>query len=65
MIYSMTARLITTGEAAKAIGVDVRTLQRWVKDGLVEPDGYTAGGHMRWDVERLRTTLRELRQRDE
>ena len=64
MIYGMTARLVPTGEAARAIGVDVRTLQRWVKDGLVEPDGVTAGGHMRWDVERLRQALRDLRQRE-
>ena len=65
MIYCMTARLVTTGAAARAIGVDVRTLQRWVETRLVEPDGYTAGGHMRWDVERLRQALRDLRQRDE
>lgn len=54
-----------TGDAAKAVGVDVRTLQRWAKTGLVEPHGYTAGGHMRWDVDRLRAELREMQQRDE
>lgn len=29
------------------------------------PDLVTAGGHLRWDVERLRRELREQRQRDE
>jgi len=54
------ARLVSTGEAARAIGVGRRTLSRWAADGLVEPDSYTAGGHMRWDVERLRAELRRL-----
>lgn len=54
-----------TGEAAKAVGVDVRTLQRWVERKLIEPHGYTAGGHMRWNVERLQDELRALQQRDE
>lgn len=61
----MAGRLVPTGEAAKAVGVDVRTLQRWVNRGLIEPHGYTAGGHMRWDVDRLRDELRAMQQRDE
>jgi DNA-binding transcriptional MerR regulator len=61
----MPSRLVPTGEAAKAVGVHVRTLQEWVQRGLVEPDLVTPGGHMRWDVERLRQALRDLRQRDE
>lgn len=65
MIYTMTVRLVPTGAAAKAVGVDVRTLQRWVERKLVEPHGFTAGGHMRWDVERLQNELRELQQHDE
>jgi len=53
-------RLVSTGEAARAIGVGRRTLTRWATDGLVQPDAYTAGGHMRWDVERLRAELRRI-----
>lgn len=55
---------VSTGEAAKALGVSIRSLQQWAKDGLIEPDHYTAGGHMRWDVERVRAELRaNLRRR--
>ena len=48
---------VTTGQAAKALGVSIRSLQQWVKDGLLEPDHRTPGGHMRWDVERVRDEL--------
>lgn len=62
------ARLVSTGEAARQLSVDRSTLHRWATTGLVQPDEVTAGGHMRWDVERLRTELRRLaeeRQRDD
>jgi DNA-binding transcriptional MerR regulator len=49
---------VTTGQAARQLGVDIRSLQRWVKAGLIEPDHVTPGGHMRWNVERLREELR-------
>lgn len=53
----MPSKLVPTADAAKAIGVDRRTLQRWVNEGLVEPDLTTPGGHHRWDVDRLREQL--------
>ena len=57
---------VTTSQAARELGVGLRSLQRWVKDGLIEPDFVTPGGHMRWDVERIRAELyRELRRRRE
>lgn len=58
---------VSTGEAAKALGVSIRSLQQWAKDGLIEPDFRTAGGHMRWDVDRVRADLRAnlRRRRDE
>ena len=56
-------RLVTTGQAARAVGIDPSTLARWARDGKVSPDLVTAGGHMRWDVDRLRDQLRKLRQR--
>ncbi|AEA27944.1 regulatory protein MerR [Pseudonocardia dioxanivorans CB1190] len=49
---------VSTGEAARALGVSMRSLQQWAKDGLIEPDFRTVGGHMRWDVERVRAELR-------
>lgn len=61
----MTERLLTTGEAAKLIGVARRTLAEWATNGLVTPALHTAGGHARWDVEDLRRQLRELRERDD
>ncbi|WP_307870193.1 MerR family transcriptional regulator [Saccharopolyspora endophytica] len=52
---------MSTGEAAKAIGVDRRTLQRWAVEGVVESALVTAGGHQRWDVEDLKAQLRKRR----
>lgn len=56
--------LVPTGVAARELGVASTTLQRWVKAGLVTPDLVTPGGHLRWDVDRLRAQLRSLRERD-
>lgn len=52
---------VTTAQAAKQLGIGLRSLQRWAKDGIVTPDFRTPGGHMRWDVERLREQLRRRR----
>lgn len=57
--------LVNTDEAAKALGVARRTLQRWASNGVITPDLVTPGGHYRWDVARLREELRSKRQRDE
>ncbi|TNC24336.1 helix-turn-helix domain-containing protein [Amycolatopsis alkalitolerans] len=59
----MPSDLVPTADAAKAIGVDRRTLQRWVKEGRVKPTLTTAGGHHRWDVEDLKRQLREMKRR--
>lgn len=56
--------LVPTGDAAKALGIARRTLARWAAEGLVTPDLVTAGGHARWNVDRLREQLRALQQRD-
>lgn len=52
--------LVPTGEAARALGIHIRSLQRWVRDNDIEPHAMTAGGHARWDVERLRLELIEV-----
>lgn len=52
---------VTTAQAAKAIGVDRRTLQRWAAEGQVKPALVTPGGHHRWDVEELKDQLRQSR----
>ncbi|MQA17145.1 MAG: MerR family transcriptional regulator [Pseudonocardiaceae bacterium] len=61
----MVGKLVPTGVLARELGVDVRTLHRWVKAELLVPDLTTPGGHMRWNVERVRRELREQRRRDE
>lgn len=60
-------RLVSTGEAAKALSVSRTTLSRWIREERVTPTSWTAGGHARWDVSDLQRQLDELRkrQRDE
>jgi 8-oxo-dGTP pyrophosphatase MutT (NUDIX family) len=55
-------RLVSSGAAARALGVDRATLWRWKADGQVTPALETAGGHLRWDLDALR---RQLRHRQE
>ncbi|QUG99597.1 MerR family transcriptional regulator [Saccharopolyspora erythraea] len=57
----MTSKLVATGIAAKEIGVDRATLVRWWQRELVTPPVVTAGGHARWDVDKLRADLLALR----
>lgn len=55
---------MTTGEAAKAVGVDRTTLSRWAEEGKVTPAWTTPGGHARWDVEDLKRQLGIKKARD-
>lgn len=57
-------RLVTTGAAARALGIDRSTLTRWAAAGLAKPAVRTAGGHMRWDVDHLRAELEALQTRE-
>lgn len=50
-----------TSEAAQAVGVGRSTLWRWIKLGLITPHTRTAGGHLRWNVARLREEVRAMR----
>jgi len=52
------ARLLTTREAADAIGVPRNTLQRWAHGGIVTPADTTTSGHRRWDLDDLRAQMR-------
>ncbi|HEX2297205.1 MAG TPA: helix-turn-helix domain-containing protein [Pseudonocardiaceae bacterium] len=56
---------VSTGEAARRLGVSHRSLLHWLERGEIEPDFVTPGGHYRWDVDRLREHLRSRRRRDE
>lgn len=57
--------LVSSGVLARELGVSRSAIVKWRRQGLIEPDLVTPGGHPRWDVERIRVALREQRQRDE
>ena len=58
-------RLLSTGEAARALRLNSRSISRWAKQGLIKPALVTPGGQYRWDLDELREQLRTLRTRDE
>ena len=47
-------RLLTIGEAAKALGVSISTLRRWEDEGRLAPEERTAGGQRRYRLSKLR-----------
>src|SRR6266699_4644861 len=51
-------RYVTTGAAARALGVSTATLTRWAAAGRVTPAERTLGGHYRWDLTALRAEVR-------
>ena len=54
-------RYLTTGAAARELGVSAATLTRWAASGRVTPAERPAGGHYRWDLPVLRGQVRRLR----
>jgi excisionase family DNA binding protein len=56
----MAEKLVSTGEAARSLGISARSLARWAQEGLITPSLTTAGGHYRFDVEDLRAQLLKL-----
>jgi len=56
---------VSTGIAARSVGVDHATLVRWWKRGYVKPALVTPGGHARWDLDDLKRQLRDGRPRNE
>jgi excisionase family DNA binding protein len=61
----MSDRLLSTGEAAQALGLNSRSISRWAKEGKITPALVTPGGQYRWNLDDLREQLRSLRPRDE
>lgn len=51
---------VTTGVAARDLGISAATLTRWAAAGTVIPAQRTAGGHYRWDLAALRGQVRKL-----
>jgi 8-oxo-dGTP diphosphatase len=54
---------LTTSQAARAVDISQRTLLRWAKRGDLTPAASTPGGHLKWDLDDLRSQLTELRRR--
>ncbi|MDD7968706.1 MerR family DNA-binding transcriptional regulator [Actinomycetospora lemnae] len=51
------SELVSTPEAAKALGVSPRTLQRYVRNGQVTPEITLPSGQYRWNVAKLRRQI--------
>jgi len=50
-------RLLSTGEAARALGLSSRSLARWAREGKVTPALTTPGGQYRFRLDDLRREL--------
>lgn len=57
--------MVSSTELAKALGLSPRSIQRYVKAGMIAPLYVTPGGHYRWSIADVVGQLREQRQRDE
>lgn len=56
-------KLLTTAQAAGYLGIDRRTLARYVREGHLRPSLTLPSGHHRWDLDDVRAQLRALRER--
>jgi excisionase family DNA binding protein len=56
-MWRVSRKLLTSKEAADALGVAVSTLQAWAAKGIVTPAWRTPGGHARWDLAELERQL--------
>ena len=55
--------LLTTSQLARALGLSLSSIKRYISAGQIKPDLTTPGGHYRWNVESVRRQLRELQHR--
>jgi excisionase family DNA binding protein len=56
-------RLLSTGEVARALGLNTRSVARWARNGLITPTMVSPGGRYLWDLEDLKSQLRIMRKR--
>jgi len=54
-------RLVTSGVAARDLGISIATLSRWTARGYIQPAQVTAGGQFRWDLTSLRRQVERVR----
>jgi DNA-binding transcriptional MerR regulator len=59
-VTAVSGQLVSTGEAARRLGLSARTLTRYVAKGWVDPDLRLPSGQYRWDVERLRQQINAI-----
>lgn len=59
------AGLVTTSELARALGLSLRSVQRYIATGHITPELTTPGGHHRWDVDKVREQFRKLRRKSD
>jgi excisionase family DNA binding protein len=57
--------LITTGEAARHLGISRRTLTRWAKTGALRPALVLPSGRYKWNLDDVRRQIRNMRETDE
>ncbi len=57
--------LLTTAQAAKALGVSRRSLARYAERGQLRPTLTLPSGHHRWRLDDIRAQLQALRTRDD
>ena len=45
--------LLSAGQVAALVDVDIRTVRRWADEGVLPPAEVTPGGHRRWRSEEV------------
>lgn len=58
-------RLLTSSQLADELGLSRQTIARYAKKGLLTPEFVTPGGQYRWDLEKVKTELRQARPKPE
>ncbi|WP_298800252.1 helix-turn-helix domain-containing protein [uncultured Pseudonocardia sp.] len=54
--------LLTTGQLARELGVSRGAVVKWAREGKIQPELSTPGGHHRWKLDDVRAQLRRLRE---
>lgn len=53
IIYDRIMKWFTIGQAAKELGVSIRTMERWKQNGKLKPARNTKGQHGRYHKDQL------------
>lgn len=57
-LFMIQGRLVSTAVLARALNVAPRTVNHWQRERGLIPDDVTAGGHARWDIDRVKEWVR-------